>query len=541
VQKLDRSVPLVTGKDGVLRVFVRSNQALAASPTVRARLYMSGQLVRTLTIAAPGASVPTGTAAESEGAVASSWNVLVPGALIAPGLSLSVDVDPNNAIGETNETNNVYPAGGPAPLAVATAPQYRVRFVPIVQPNSVIGDVSDANVDDFLSVTRRMHPVLDIDADVRTAYTVSYSVTSDNANNSWSTLLGEIDAKRVAEGTNRDYYGVLKTTYRSGVAGLGYVPGHAAIGWDYLTTGNASEVMAHEIGHNWNRLHAPCGGPSGVDTSYPYANGATGAYGFDVSAGATSTSALKPPTMNDIMGYCSGKWISDYNYKAIQSYRASTAASVGTTTGGVVATSDVTSVSTGAEVPCLLVWGRIIDGRPELEPAFAVTTRPSLPRGRSGGPLTLRATSASGATLWSLSFAGTLIADTPHHDRTFAFAIPVSALHGDALAALRLEASGQVATTSVESGAATPSAADSAAMAVQASHRAGGFVRLRWNAARHPVLMVRDPRSGAVLAFARGGDATVRAAAEAAGDEVDVALPNRVRDARRRLHVGAAQ
>jgi hypothetical protein len=38
---------------------------------------------------------------------------------------------------------------------------------------------------------------------------------------------------------------------------------------------------------------------------------------------------------------------------------------------------------------------------------------------------------------------------------------------------------------------------------------AGGQVRLLWNAAAHPMVMVRDPDTGEVLAFARGGDARV--------------------------------
>ncbi|HWJ24323.1 MAG TPA: hypothetical protein VNS52_18335, partial [Gemmatimonadaceae bacterium] len=399
VQKLDRSVPLVTGKDGVLRVFVRSDQALTATPAVRVKLYLNGQLTRTMVIAAPTSSVPTATADASEGSVTSSWNVVVPGSVIAPGLSVSAQVDPFNAYGETNETDNVYPAAGPAAMAVQTAPQYRVRFVPIAQPGLAAGNVSTTNEELFLSVTRRMHPVFDIDADVGDVYTASKVVSSDNRDNSWTDLLRDLDAKRVVEKSDRSYYGVLKTSYNSGIAGLGYIGGFSAIGWEYLQTGRASEVMAHEIGHNWNLLHAPCGSPSSPDPAYPYANGITGVYGFDVTAGAYGASAVKASSMYDIMGYCSGKWISDYDYGKILAFRASAAADQGSkTTGGAIGDAGAAAGDATAQ-PCFLIWGHVVNGEPVLEPAFAVTTRPTRPRGR--GPFTLRATSASGATLWT--------------------------------------------------------------------------------------------------------------------------------------------
>jgi hypothetical protein len=48
---------------------------------------------------------------------------------------------------------------------------------------------------------------------------------------------------------------------------------------------------------------------------------------------------------------------------------------------------------------------------------------------------------------------------------------------------------------------------------VDASRRAAGGLELRWDAAIHPAVMVRDGATGAVLAFARGGRASLRAAA----------------------------
>jgi hypothetical protein len=70
--------------------------------------------------------------------------------------------------------------------------------------------------------------------------------------------------------------------------------------------------MAHEIGHNHGRNHAPCGNPSGVDTAYPYTGGLIGVMGYD-----DRTQSLRPTSNSDIMGYCSNKWISDYTYRAL--------------------------------------------------------------------------------------------------------------------------------------------------------------------------------------------------------------------------------
>jgi hypothetical protein len=40
---------------------------------------------------------------------------------------------------------------------------------------------------------------------------------------------------------------------------------------------------------------------------------------------------------------------------------------------------------------------------------------------------------------------------------------------------------------------------------VEATRLGGGRVGLRWDASAHPMLMVRDPVTGEVLSFARGG------------------------------------
>ena len=85
VQTFDNAVPLVSGRDGFLRVFVVANEANTATPSVLVRVFDSGTFLQAFTIAAPGSSTPL---TANEGSLGSSWNVDVPGDLIRPGLEL---------------------------------------------------------------------------------------------------------------------------------------------------------------------------------------------------------------------------------------------------------------------------------------------------------------------------------------------------------------------------------------------------------------------------------------------------------------------
>ena len=83
-----------------------------------------------------------------------------------------------------------------------------------------------------------------------------------------------------------------------------------AVGIGFGTVGVAT--FAHELGHNHGRAHAPCGGASDVDQSYPsaYTSGNIGVRGYDLFA-----QELKEATTHrDHMGYCAPDWISDYGF-----------------------------------------------------------------------------------------------------------------------------------------------------------------------------------------------------------------------------------
>jgi hypothetical protein len=477
-QRYDGSVPLVAGRDAFLRVFALASLSNALQPSVRVRLYHGAALVQTYTLPAPAASVPTSV---DESSLSRSWNVLVPAALVQPGLKLLADVDPGNAVAEPNETNNQFPGSGTAAsVEVRAVPTFAVRFVPVVQQlNGLQGAVAAANQEAFLADLKRQLPVGAYDAEVRAPYTTSAPVLqSSNSNNAWSTILSELLALRSADASSRYYYGVVKVGYSSGVAGMGYVGGSArtAVGWDFLPSG--AHVMAHELGHNMGRTHAPCGGPAGVDPAFPYPGGEIGTWGMDVSA-----LLLKAPTLRDLMTYCGPNWISDYNWTAMLTYRQSGPTNAPAATAG----------------DGLLFWGRIGPTGVVLEPAFQVPAGPEL--GPRPGANRLELLRADGSLLRSVAFDAVELADlSGGSEQHFAFVVPLDGELATGLAAARV-VSGQGAQSDTRLAL---SARDADPVPLL-SRPAPGQIELRWDVARFPMVLIRDAGTGQVLSFARGG------------------------------------
>lgn len=510
VQTLANSVDLVTGRDGVLRIFALANATNTVQAAVRARVYSNGQLVATYTAPAPAASVPTSL---NEASATASWNIKIPGALIAPGLAILADVDPAQGVAESNETDNTYPSSGaPYAFTVRTVPNLAVRFVPVLQSASgLLGSISDATVPSMMQQMLDVHPLNTYSHTIRSAYTTSTAILADGTG--WSQVLSELYALRRTDGSSDHYYGVVKTGYSSGVVGIGYIGAPTSMGWDVSSGG---WTMAHEFGHNWGRYHAPCGGVSGADANYPYAGGIDGVFGWNVR-----TNALVSSTTADLMGYCSPRWISDYTYKAVLSYRGYSA-----TSAPMVAA----AAGSGAAEPGLLVWGRIAaDGSITLEPSFRIVARASVPSG--AGAYALQVTDASGAPLASYAFDPEVTDDDAGPaQRHFAFVIPMSDAAQARLQGITVSGNGRSASQQSRlGGPALQGVSDGASADAEGASR----VRVRWNATAASVLMVRDARSGEVLSFARGGDASL---ATAQGD-LELVTSDGVRSVVRQLRV----
>lgn len=500
VQTYGNTVPLIAGRDGFIRVFARANQPTSVTADVRVRLFVGSTLVSTMTLtnANPAPIAP------DEALLTTSWNGIIPGQFIQPGLTILADVDPANTVEEASESDNAFPASGTAAAVdVRDVPPLRITFVPVIQRynKNLVGSVS-ANAEEFLGDARRMLPLRDIETQLHAPYTTADSaeLLSNDPNSEWLHVLSEMNALRVAESSVRHYYGVVRVGYNSGIAGYGYVGGYAAMGWDYLPSGR--NVAAHELTHNFGRMHAPCGGPVGIDPNFPKYNGnndgSIGVFGYDLSTGT-----LRLPSSPDLMGYCTNPWIGAYNYVGAMNYRAANESpDVATVAGGVAGIASPRA--------SLLVWGRVERGQLVLEPTFSLVTRPVVPA--RSGPYRVEGIARDGRRLFSYSFDGETPADAEDATaRHFAFAIPMDATTQSELASIRL--SGPGAASAVMQASPAPAGVSAAVNAVGATATSSDVVRVQWGATAARMALVRDRRTGEVLSFARGGDARIRTAA----------------------------
>jgi Peptidase M66 len=346
---LKSNLRLVPGKPALLLAYVNATQAGISGITVRATATANGTTIGTLELTAPAKIPTTDTATDL---TSTYWNVL-PKDWIRPRLEVKLEVDAGRNLKESNEANNTQLLKP----AVGTGSKLYLTLVPlIVDGKSVLA--FDATAQAALkSGLMALWPLAEIDMQIRAPYTVK------SAGSDWGAVLFEVSHLREADNSQRYYYG-----YYGIGGGIGFV-GYA-VGAGLPDLG----VMAHELGHNFGQLHAPCGNPSDVDPGYPYKTGSIGSWGFD----ANKKTLLDPAKYMDLMGYCGTEWVSDYMYNKVQLFLESHMPS---------------ATSNNAAIDLLLVSGTVNNGQISLEPMKRITGVASVP---ASGPYRLSLETASG-------------------------------------------------------------------------------------------------------------------------------------------------
>ena len=467
VQSWDDPVPLLAGERALLRVFVTAPQGENVTmPDVRATFYLNGAERHAVRIAAGSGSLPSSVVEDD---LSRSANAEIPGEVIAPGLQMVVEVDPDGTLDPALGVTKRIPDSGMLDVDVRSVPDFELTLVPLLgegEDSSVVKLIDELAADphghELLGDVRTLLPIGDL---AITAHAPVYAVDPNPHR-----LLAQVEAMRLLEGGPGHWMGLFTLqlhtvgrTRRLWPGGVGYVPGRASVSLD------RAGIMAHELGHNLGLWHAPCGNPRGPDPLFPSATARIGSWGYDFGR-----TALVAPTAYDLMSYCKDPlWISDYHFNKALEHRLtgdrSTAATLVTLT---------------EPVRSLLVWGgRDQDGVPYLDPVFVVDATPSIPS--AGGAYTIEGAGADGTLLFSFNFEMPEMGDAEGEETSFVFALPVQTGWGDDLASITLSGPGGSATVD--------------------------------ESTNRPMAILRDPLTGQVRAFLSDLPPATETAADAIG------------------------
>lgn len=162
----------------------------------------------------------------------------------------------------------------------------------------------------------------------------------------------------------------------------------------------------------------------------------------------------------------------------------------------------------GGDTVSLLIRGRITPDSVSLDPLLRLPG-PG-PAERHEGPHRVHGYAADGTRLFEASFESAAVADLPRPEEHFSVRLPVTEGVADRLHRVEVRlADDRTTARTARLTAAELREALRAGLAVEARRISDRQVRLTWDQARFPELMVASSSDGQVLSFARGGEAIV--------------------------------
>ena len=278
---------LVAEREGLLRLHVTAAQSPLLLPQFQLELKLNGNS-QVLSTASPK-RLP---ASKVHRSLTDAYQAIIPADWMKAGLQITVLQD-GVAV---RSLSPVFAAARPLAL----------RIVPIQLGDQV---ASLPDISKIQAAVKTYWPFSQVEVRARAPYQLKAGGTKSTA----YVMLAELLDLRTIEGEGVYYYGYFKPEMGDNCCGgLGYIGYPAAVGIDT----DDGEILAHELGHNFGRLHVDCGSPSGTDPAYPYPVKTVGSVGLSLDL----KTWISPVGNYDLMSYCNPKHISDYNVAAVQDF-----------------------------------------------------------------------------------------------------------------------------------------------------------------------------------------------------------------------------
>ena len=239
-------------------------------------------------------------------------------------------IDPHNRLAETDENDNT------ATLTMDghTVPVLNVTFVPIL----FSGDLPAIDIDTYMAVIDDLLPIGNYRAQVGRLLDLSdRNLGTSNWQMSRDTALSELFERWNAEaGANEYYHGLMAspdqaTTIRHfGVFGeAAHIGGHVAVSTAIRGPCQVERVFcgegvqAHGLGHNFGLVHLPyrCAAGGEADHDFPYEDAGIGPRRGWVASRNEFANPAADHQYYDLMGRCTPRFVSDYNYNKMVDFR----------------------------------------------------------------------------------------------------------------------------------------------------------------------------------------------------------------------------